>query len=364
MRQTELRVSLSALRGNARAIRSELPEAVKFMAVVKADAYGHGLVGAAKAFLDGGADALAVAIAEEAQSLREAGVLAPILILGGADRESVFDAVRLGASQTVYLPETLAQLQAASEKFGVYAKAHFKIDTGMARIGARGKAEIARMLGKWKECPGVIMEGIFTHFAVSDTDPEYTARQDALFREAILMARSVGFSPVAHAAATYAFEDARYQHGMVRPGLAMYGFGARTPGLCGAQTLATKPVRIEPICAGDTVSYGRTYTAARDATIMTVPIGYGDGYPRILSGRAQALVNGVRVPIAGRVCMDMMMFDVTGAGDVTLDSEVVLMGAQGGDAISPEELAILSGTIPYEIMLGFLPRVRRMTLAD
>jgi alanine racemase len=146
---------------------------------------------------------------------------------------------------------------------------------------------------------------------------------------------------------------------MVRPGLALYGFGAKNPKLKGAQTLATKPIRIERIGAGETVSYGRTFSAARETAIMTVPIGYGDGYPRALSNRAQALVCGRRVNLVGRVCMDMAMFDVTDVPEATLESEVVLMGRQGTNEITPTELAELIGTIPYEIMLGFLPRVRR-----
>lgn len=352
-------MSRGTLSNNARAIRDELPPEVKFMAVVKADAYGHGLAGAAKAFLEGGADALAVAIVEEAAALRAAEVKAPILILGGANGDSIEEAVHVGAAQAVYRPDMLASLQRAAEKLGVPARAHLKIDTGMSRIGVRGKEELARMLGAWQKCPDVQMEGAFTHFAVADADPEFTARQDALFRSALGVIHAAGHRPLAHAAATFAFEDARYQHDMVRPGLALYGFGAKNPRLKGAQTLVTKPVRIEKIGMGETVSYGRTFATTRETAVMTVPIGYGDGYPRALSNRAQALVCGKRVNLVGRVCMDMAMFDVTDVPEATLDSEVVLMGRQGDGEITPAELADLTGTIPYEIMLGFLPRVRR-----
>ncbi len=359
MRGTELRVSRRVLASNARVIRRELPPEVKIMAVVKADAYGHGLAGAAEAFLEGGADALAVAIVEEADQLREAGIASSILILGGAGEDSVAEAVRIGASQAVYRPDMLAALQRAAEHCGAPARAHLKIDTGMSRIGVRGLKELAAMLDAWRACPLVRMEGAFTHFAASDTEPEFTARQDALFRDALRTVRAAGHRPVAHAAATFAFEDARYRHDMVRPGLALYGFGAKNPDLRGAQTLVSRPVRIEKIGAGETVSYGRTYTAARETAIMTIPIGYGDGYPRALSNRAQALVCGRRVNLVGRVCMDMVMFDITDVPEATLESEVVLMGRQGTEEITPAELADLTGTIPYEIMLGFLPRVRR-----
>ncbi|MGI6239285.1 MAG: alanine racemase [Christensenellales bacterium] len=359
MREAELRVSLPALAGNARAIRGMLPRGVKLMAVVKADAYGHGLVPAAQAFLAGGADALAVALVEEAGALRAAGLTAPILVLGGANRESAEEAVRIGAVQAVFTPQTLGDLQAAAEKFGVRAQAHLKIDTGMARIGARGADQIARMLDAWRDCPAVDMAGIFTHFAACGTDDAYTAQQDARFRDAINMARAAGFSPMTHAAATDALACSRYRYDMARPGLALYGCGVRGIELRAAQTLAAKPVRIERIPAGETVSYGRTFSAPRDMTVMTVPVGYGDGYPRALSNRAHALVLGRRAPLIGRVCMDMTMFDITDIPGANLQSEVVLLGAQGADAITPAELAEIAGTIPYEIMLGFLPRLRR-----
>lgn len=363
MRETELRVSRKALASNARAIRSELPQKVKLMAVVKADAYGHGLVGTAEAFLAGGADALAVALVEEAACLREAGVLAPILILGGAGEESITDAVRVGAAQAVYRPDMLISMQKAAVKFGVPAKAHLKIDTGMGRIGVRGDAELDRMLDAWRACPDVLMEGAFTHFAVADTDPDYTKKQNTRFTTAMKAISAAGYHPLAHAASTFAFEQACYQHDMVRPGLALYGYGAQNPNLKGAQTLVTKPIRIERIGAGETVSYGRTFTAARETTIMTVPIGYGDGYRRALSNRAQALVCGRRVNLIGRVCMDMVMFDITDVPEATLETQVVLMGRQGNEEITPVELADMIGTIPYEIMLGFSARVRR-TYAD
>ncbi len=362
MRPTELRVSRRTLTANARAIRDAVPRDVKCMAVVKADAYGHGLVGAAEAFLAGGADWLAVALVEEAIALRAAGIHASILILGGANEDSIVEAVHADAAQAVYRPDMLRTLQKAAETCGKPARAHLKIDTGMGRIGVRGERELSAMLDLWRDCPNVQMEGAFTHFAVADTDPAYTARQNALFCDALLTIRAAGYRPIAHAAATFAFEDAAYMHDMVRPGLALYGFGAKNPKLRGAQTLVTKPVRIEKIGMGETVSYGRTFTAARDTTVMTIPIGYGDGYPRALSNRAQALVCGKRVNLIGRVCMDMLMIDVTDVPEATLASEVVLMGRQGGEEITPVELANLTDTIPYEIMLGFLPRVRRVSI--
>ena len=360
MRSTSITVSARALTHNARLIRAGLPDNVRLMAVVKADAYGHGLTFAARAFLDGGAQMLAVAIVEEAVKLREAGFECPILILGGAEASSIDEAVRIGASQSVFMPSMLRTMEAAAVRHGVFAKAHLKIDTGMSRIGVRGDGELNAMLEAWRECPHVIMEGMFTHFCVSETDPEFTALQNDRFLNAVVRVRGAGFAPITHAAATGAFENPKYMHDMVRPGLAMYGFGARQQGLVPAQRLVSRPVRIERIAAGDTVSYGRIFRAERDTLVMTLPIGYGDGYPRLLSGRAQAIVGGRRVDQIGRICMDMTMFDVTEVPGVSLNSEVVLMGSQGNETITPVELADKVGTIPYEIMLGFKARIRHI----
>lgn len=360
MRSTYMSVSYDTLRRNAALIRAELPESVAVMAVVKADAYGHGAPETAAAFLEGGASRLAVAIAEEAAALRAAGIAAPILVLGGGDGDSIDDTVSADAAQTVFTPTMLSDVARAARRQGKRAKAHLKIDTGMSRIGVRDEKSLREMLDAWSKYPEVELEGIFTHFCVSETDPEFTARQNDIFDRAIKMTRDAGFAPIAHAAATGAFLNPDLQHDMVRPGLAMYGMGADVEGLMPAQKLATRPVRIQRIEKGDTVSYGRIFTAQRDTLVMTVPIGYGDGYPRVLSGRAPALVRGMRVSQIGRVCMDMMMLDVTDVPNVCLDDEVVLMGAQGDERITPDELAALCDTIPYEIMLGFSPRVRRI----
>ena len=357
-----MKISEKALYNNACAIRASIPADIRMMCVVKADAYGHDAVCAAQTMLKAGADCFAVAIVEEAVCLRRSGIAQPILILGGGCEDSLNEAVEWDASQAVYQPWMLDVLQAAAVRLGKKAKAHLKIDSGMARIGVRGMDDLAAMLDKWKDCPDVEMEGIFTHFCAAEDDPEYTARQDACFNEALKMVREAGYNPVSHAAATSAMLDGSFQHDMVRAGIGLYGCclpGIQEKLLC-AQTLVTKPVRIQKIPAGETVGYGRTVTAQRDTTVMTIPIGYGDGYPRILSNRACALVEGRRARIFGRVCMDMLMLDVTDIPEAGLDSEVVLLGAQGNERITPDELAQLAETIPYEIMLGFSPRVRRV----
>ena len=357
-----MQISGRALYENARAIREQIAPSVKMMCVVKADAYGHGAADAAHTMLRAGADAFAVAIVEEAQALRAAGVVQPILILGGGDADSLRAAVDAGADQAVYEAWMLDALQARAAARGVRARAHLKVDSGMSRIGVRGGAALDALLDHWRDrCPNVDMAGIFTHFCAADGDPEFTALQNRRFAAAVARARAAGFHPIAHAAATSAMADPALQYDMVRAGIGLYGTLA--PGLEGrlqyAQRLSCRPVRIERIEAGDSVGYGRTFTARRESRVMTLPIGYGDGYPRILSNRAEVLVCGKRAPIVGRVCMDMLMADVTEIPEAAMDSEAVLMGAQGGERITPDELAARAETIPYEIMLGFSPRVRR-----
>lgn len=360
MRTTKLIISREALYENARVIRRSIPERVKMMCVVKANAYGHGSVEAARQMLRAGADAFAVAIVEEALQLRRAGISQPILVLGGGDESSLRECVAAGASQAVYSAEMLDALERAAVAEGVAARAHLKIDSGMSRIGVRGMEALEGMLDRWKRCPHVQMEGIFTHFCAAESDAAFTDLQNERFRQALSRVRAAGFHPIAHAAATSAMLRPEYQYDMVRAGIALYGtlLPELQPQLHYAQSLVCRPVRIEEIAPGDTVGYGRSFRADRPMRVMTLPIGYGDGYPRILSGRADVLVCGRRARILGNVCMDMLMADVTDIPEADLRSEVVLMGAQGDERITPDELAKLAQTIPYEIMLGFSARVR------
>ena len=359
-----MRISTDAIAANARAIRARIPGGVRLMCVVKADAYGHDGVRTAKKLVAAGASAFAVAIVEEAERLRAGGVGCMILVLGGAGEDSLRRAVRSGVSQAVYTPRMLEIMQDEAARCGRRALAHLKIDTGMSRIGVRDGEDLEAMLAWWRRCPDVEMEGAFTHFCAADTDPEFTALQNRRFAGALAAIREAGFSPIAHAAASTAMLDPALQYDMVRPGIVLYGScaGQLAGELQNAQTLSTRPIRIQRIAAGETVGYGRTFTATRETVVMTLPIGYGDGYPRILSNRASVLVKGHRAPLIGRVCMDMLMVDVTDVPGVTLQDEVVLLGRQGDERITPDELAELAETIPYEIMLGFGARVPVVTV--
>lgn len=358
MRPTVLKISMDALRRNARAVRGFLPDSVKMMAVVKADGYGHGAIHAARAM--DCADAFAVAIAEEAQALREGGVRKPILILGGAREESLREAVEIDAAQCVYTPEMLDILEDAAAQSDRIAKAHLKIDTGMSRVGVRGTDALDKLLAHWKaSCPHVEMEGLFTHFG----SPFLARQQNRRFKKALQAVRNAGFAPVAHAAATSAMAIPEFQYDMVRCGMALFGGYAPLEGrLEYAQTLVTKPIRVEAVPEGEAVGYGSAFVTSRETRVMTLPVGFADGYPRNLSGKASALVCGRRAPVIGLMAMDMMMLDVTDIPEADMDSEVVLLGAQGGDRITPPELANLAETVPYEIMTGFSPRIRREIL--
>ncbi|MDL2206374.1 alanine racemase [Eubacteriales bacterium OttesenSCG-928-N13] len=360
LRPTALLIEEAVLGDNVLSLRRRLQHKARMMAVVKANAYGHGLVQTARVVLSCGADALGVATCEEGIALREARIQAPILVMGGLCEQEAEACVLHQLSMALYDIGILQAMQRVAAKLDTVAHAHLKIDTGMARLGVRGENELEQMLSAMKDCPNVKMEGIFTHFAAAYDDPEYTREQNAKFLQAIARVRAEGYRPTAHAAASEAMlMDETLWHGMVRPGIAMYGASVRhlCPDLVPAQKLVTKPVRIEQISAGDTVGYGREFTAQRETLVMTLPIGYGDGYPRLLGNRAAVLVKGQRAPVIGRVCMDMMMVDVTDIPGVTRADEVVLLGKQGDARITPDELAMLAGTIPYEIMLGFTARV-------
>ena len=358
-RPTRLHIDYSIIEANARLLRAAY-SGVQMIAVVKADAYGHGAVQTARAVLRAGADRLAVAMADEAVELREAGVTAPILILGGAQGEAAEEAVRCGAAVAAQDAGQVEELRRAGQKLGREAIAHIKIDTGMTRIGARGGAELAAVLAEAAK-GGVRVEGAFTHYCDA-LDRDFTMRQHGLFLEAVKAIHAAGHEGIlAHSAASEAsllYPECR--DGGVRPGIVLYG-GCQEllPGLKWAMRLTTRPVRVARIQEGESVGYDRAFTSSRESVIMTVPIGYADGYPRAVGGRGWALVRGRRAPVVGRVCMDMLMLDVTDIPGAGMEDEVVLLGAQGEDAVTPDEMAAWCGTISYEIITGFHQRIAR-----
>ena len=364
IRSTVVDVDLDAVTANVQAVRAR--SGVEVIAVVKADGYGHGAEAVAEAAIDAGAAALAVATVEEAIVLRRARPRDPLLVLLGASEQAERDAaVALGLSVTVWDTESARAMAEAARAAGTTAALHFKVDTGLTRLGAP-LAEAADRYRTIAALPGARLDGVFTHLARSDesdlaTTEEQLDRFDS-FLDAIEPPRWV------HASATggIASLGPRPRVTAVRPGLALYGLNA-APHL--ADRLALRPAlawrskvhRVAEVSKGAGVSYGHEYRLPRDGRIATVPVGYGDGLSR-LARAARLLVHGTPLPIAGRVAMDHVMLDVTDLAGVRAGDEVVVIGTQDGVTLSADDLARAWGTINYEVVTAIAPRVPRRYL--
>ena len=376
-------VSLSAIRGNMAAIQTAITPkdsgAKKpiFCPVIKANGYGHGAVVMAKEAERAGAGYVAVALLQEALELRKAGIDLPILALNYTPESAAELLVGNAITQTVYEQCHLAALSAAAQSTGKTARVHIKIDTGMARIGIRpvDAPEFCRYAAS---LPGIHLEGVYTHFATADgqTSEElaYANRQFARFEQALAAIRACGIQPdIAHCANSAATLSLPHTHlDLVRPGIILYG-------LPPAPTMPLPPAFVPPLClkarismlktipAGTSVSYGATFTAARDTLVATIPLGYADGYTRMLSNRVTATVHGHPVQGIGRICMDQCMFDVTDAaiatgtdtpqGRVRKGEIITLFGPKG---VRADDLAAILGTINYEVLCMVGSRVTRI----
>ena len=362
-RPTRIRVDLDALSHNLAAIRAHV--GVPVMAIVKANAYGHGLVPVALHLQAQGVDQLGVAFLEEGIALRQAGVTIPILVLGGIFGPQVAQFIAHDLEITVSSLDKLRQVEAAAESLGRKAVVHLKIDTGMERIGVHsyscGPFIEAAVASKWCE-----IKGVYSHLACPD-DPAspMTLQQLQRFEEACAhFARLGAPMPLRHLANSGGVLHFPQTHlDMVRPGILMYGVmpdpaSRRTVDVRPALSLVSQVVYFKVVRAGNPVSYGATWAPARDTRIVTIPIGYGDGWPRALSSRGEVLIRGHRYPLVGRVCMDQFMVDI-GDGTAWNEDEVVLIGRQGDEAISAEDVAGRAGTIAYEILTGLNERIPR-----
>ena len=364
-RATVARIDLAALCRNAQAVMRHT--GTPLMAVVKADAYGHGATPCARTLQEAGAAYAAVALAEEALELRAAGIDLPILVMGRVTPPAMRELVRHGVTCTLTCADDAAALQAVAQESGRLAKAHVKLDTGMNRLGIQPE-EAGAFWDLLESCPLLDVEGMFTHFSSADeADQQVTAGQArAFFAAATLLGNRRKRPRLLHCCASSGVHNApQAYYDMVRPGLCLYG---GTAPHCTA--LSTEPVmqlcsllgaiRTRP--AGSAISYGRTYICQSERRIAVLPIGYADGVPRALSNRGQVLVNDCRAPIVGRVCMDMIMLDVTDVPGAAPDSPAVLFGSPsllGPRCPTVNEVAELAGTIPYEIMCGISKRVPR-----
>ena len=362
-RPTRIVVDLAAITGNLRAIETRVR--VPVMPVVKANAYGHGLVAVARHLQAVGATRLGVAFVEEGIALRQAGITLPILVLGGIFGPQVSLFLAHGLELTVSSLSKLRQVEAAAQAMGRRARIHLKLDTGMGRIGVQG-ASAGAFIEAAVRSPWCELAGVYSHLACAD-DPEspMTLLQLECFLEACEHFDRLGVPmPMRHLANSGGVLHFPQTHlDMVRPGILLYGV---LPDAASRATVAVRPalslhsrvVYFKVVRAGGTVSYGATWRAGRDTRVLTVPIGYGDGWPRSLSSRGEVLVDGRRHRIAGRVCMDQFMVDI-GDASAWNEDEVVLVGGQGGDAITVEEVAHVAGTIPYEILVQLNERIPR-----
>lgn len=365
LRPTWVEIDDSAITHNTRRLKQIVGERVVLMAVVKADGYGHGAVAVALAALANGATQLAVANIEEALILRDAGISAPILILGYAEPAAVPLAIAHDLRLTVYDATLARDYLREAQRVGGRLRVHVKIDTGMGRLGLL-PAEATQFLRDTLTLPAWDVEGIYTHFSSADDDPDYTAEQVRVFRSIIEPLRAAGihlpFAHVANSAGTLASADHHFD--LVRVGLALYGLSP-SPSVPApsdfrpALTWKTVIASVKTLPAGHAVGYGNAYVTQGDERIAVLPVGYADGFRRAPANYGEVLVRGVRAPIVGRVSMEKTMINVSHIPDAHIGDEVVLLGAQGGERITAEEMAARIGTINYEVVCSILPRVPR-----
>jgi alanine racemase len=356
-----------ALRWNLRQIRAKVGAKVKILSMVKANGYGHGAASVAQTLTAAGGDAFGVATLEEAVELRQAGIDKPIVVLAGAYVEQLDQFVTHDLTPVIHEIENAQRLEAAAQCRGVPLNAHLKIDTGMGRLGFLC-AETDSWLPKLKKLNALKIEGVFSHFSHAESvEGDYTRQQLDTFERVIQLLRTQGLAPrlvhFANSAATITLPAAYFD--MVRPGIMLYGVYP-SPAMTSQIELKpvlswkTKILQLKNVPARTSISYGQTFITRRESLIATLPIGYADGYQRLLSNRGEVLVGGQRAPVVGRVCMDLTMIDVTDIRNVQQGDEVVLLGRQGDAEISADEMAAWANTISYEILTSIGARVPRI----
>jgi len=366
-RPTACFVDHAALRWNLRQIREKVGSRIKILSMVKANAYGHGAAAAARTLASAGGDAFGVATLEEGVELRQAGIRAPILVLAGAYADQLEEFLTHSLIPVVHDLDTTKRLEKALQQRGSTLNVHLKIDTGMGRLGLVA-AETAEWVGEVKKLKAIRIAGVFSHFSHAESvEGDYTRQQLDIFNRVVDQLRAENIRPplvhLANSAATIALPAAYFD--MVRPGIMLYGV---YPSPAMASQIVLKPVlawktkilQLKKVPAGTSVSYGQTFITKRESLIATLPIGYADGYPRLLSNRGEVLIGGQRAAVAGRVCMDLTMIDVTDIRNVKQGDEVVLLGRQGDAEISADQIAAWANTISYEILTSIGARVPRI----
>ncbi|MDR3306703.1 MAG: alanine racemase [Endomicrobium sp.] len=366
-RQTWVEIDKSDFHFNLKKIREYLAKDTKIIAVVKADAYGHDGIALAKEAQAAGLQWLAVSSIEEGIQLREAGIKANILILSNIFPFENFQvAIAHCLTPTISTMTGLMALEELAVKLDKKINFHLQVDTGMGRIGTLPEAAYP-ILQKISQTPEVYMSGMYTHFAVADTDAVFTKAQLDVFTKIVKFAKvNLGLRFIAHSANSVAlFKYKRSHLDLVRPGLSLYGLSPfkhsdRFLKLKPVLSWKTKTTFLKKVPSGFCVSYGRTFVTSKTSIIATLPIGYADGLNRLLSNRGDVLIGGKRCPIVGRITMDMTMVDVTDVKGVSLGDEAVIIGTQGSEQIKTDELAKLQDTINYEVTCAISSRVPRI----
>ena len=362
-------VNLDAIYDNMCKLKEMVPTGTKMCAVIKTDGYGHGAVPIAKK-VHGVADWFAVATTEEALELRDAGVMEPILILGFTQTDCFETLIEHDIRPTIYEVEDAKIFSQAAKKLGKVAKLHIKLDTGMGRLGFwAGDNNTVDKILEISKLENIEIEGMFTHFAKADElDKTSVNNQLELFKNTAKALQKSGLTiPILHCANSAGIIDSHgREFNMVRAGIVIYGLypsdevHKERVKLTPALELKSHIVFIKDVEAGRGISYGSTFITPKPMKIATVPVGYGDGYPRLLSNKGSVLIHGKRVPILGRVCMDQFMVDVTDISNVKKGDEVTLIGKDGDEEILADEIAKLTGTINYEVVCDLGKRIPRI----
>jgi len=365
-RPTIAEIDLRGLAFNYRQIKRHIPKGVSILAVVKADAYGHGALPVSLKLEKMGVEYLGVAIPEEGVELRKGGVKAPILIFGGIFKGDAEEIIRYGLTPVVFDIESLKHLSKAAEKRRKKARVHIKVDTGMGRLGVPFELFPA-FLKDLRKYPDIEIEGLLSHFSMTGGEEVYTAYQWKKYQEGLAMAREMGISSrylhMASSATLTTFPI--FSGNLVRPGIMLYG-SYPSPAieklieLKPVLTLKTRIHFLKSVSTGSRISYGGTFVTRRESLIATLPVGYADGYSTRLSNQGEVLIRGKRSPVVGRVCMDLTMVDVTGIPGVSKGDEAILIGGQGEERITADEIAKKIGSIPYEVLCLIGKRVPRV----
>ena len=363
LRPTRAEILLDAIGHNLRVVQGAAAGR-KILAVVKADAYGHGVVPVARRLQAEGVDGFGVALAEEGIELRQAGIDRAILVLNGINGGAHREIISAGLTPVLYEISEASSFERVSG--GRPIDVHLKVDTGMGRLGVP-LAELSAFLRELRRFPSIRIAGLMTHLSTADADPQYVAEQLAGFAQARGLVRRFGHEPsvlhVANSAALFRHPESHFD--WVRVGLALYGYpGSDTidAPLRPALRWRTEVLRVRTLQAGESVGYGRSFRARTETRLATIPVGYGDGLLRSASNRGQVLIAGVRCPIVGNIAMDLTTVDVSGVAGVTIGDEVLLLGEQHGTVLDARDLATAARTIPYEVLTNVSRRVPRVYL--